>query len=536
MTRALTELIEEGLEKGALPSNFGPSTDAKSASALGRALAPHDVFISYRREDTDFAQKLRTTLEARDYSVWFDRDLQPGAHFHKEIEVKLSQAKCIIVLWSAASVASQWVLHEAAFALSRQVLVAVRLDDCEVPHIFQRVKTLDIPRGADARRSPGMAALINDVEQLVVAETSRPTQPLTARNLRKQLVTNFSVSDPDTDCDRILSVLVGASPKLLQAIENGYDHMRIAQKIACEVLSDAAPLAHFQAAKDYFRRALDLLGDSKLWNVSDGRSVEYYLTMAMADCLVESCRGADHSLDHALDIYEHLAGDARFRDDIPLHIRWGAALSRKVGDAAAIQKAIRVLQRARSMTAAPDAAPAGSRFCGEIAKELGVCNFRLSAIPGTSKVLQQRYLDEAIELSREADAYASQEVDISQLWLRMKAANNLLYLLAQRVRDDRGSPQDEADINTTMAWFREPRVWDLATNQVWIIDTMATASAAVRLWDQAQDLAELNCENFATLATTGLSKDELVMEARAKEINFFCQEIRRLSSRDQHRS
>jgi TIR domain len=82
-----------------------------------------DVFISYANENRDTARKLAASLEARGWSVWWDRKIQAGQTFDQVIERELETARCVIVLWSKESISSEWVKNEAALAAERGVLV-----------------------------------------------------------------------------------------------------------------------------------------------------------------------------------------------------------------------------------------------------------------------------------------------------------------------------------------------------------------------------------------------------------------------------
>jgi formylglycine-generating enzyme required for sulfatase activity len=96
-----------------------------------------DIFISYAREDWEKARTLAAVLQAKGWSVFWDRELRPGQRFHREIERQLEIARCVVVLWSRAALESDWVRDEADEGKSRDILVPARLDDCRPPIGFR---------------------------------------------------------------------------------------------------------------------------------------------------------------------------------------------------------------------------------------------------------------------------------------------------------------------------------------------------------------------------------------------------------------
>jgi hypothetical protein len=72
-----------------------------------------DIFISYASADREIARTLGETLTARGHAAWWDRTIPPGRVFDEVILEALNAAQCVIVLWSQASIASNWVKTEA---------------------------------------------------------------------------------------------------------------------------------------------------------------------------------------------------------------------------------------------------------------------------------------------------------------------------------------------------------------------------------------------------------------------------------------
>ena len=57
------------------------------------------------------------------YTVWWDAMIEGGAAYAKSIGSALEAADAVIVMWSAASVESDWVRDEAAQARDRHRLI-----------------------------------------------------------------------------------------------------------------------------------------------------------------------------------------------------------------------------------------------------------------------------------------------------------------------------------------------------------------------------------------------------------------------------
>lgn len=103
-----------------------------------------DIFVSYAREDRDKASSFVALLEAQGWTVWWDREINPGLSFSKVIEREIARAKCVIVLWSNHSVSSNWVHAEANDGLEREILIPVLFDSVKVPLVFRQTQAADL--------------------------------------------------------------------------------------------------------------------------------------------------------------------------------------------------------------------------------------------------------------------------------------------------------------------------------------------------------------------------------------------------------
>ena len=102
-----------------------------------------DVFLSYASDDRDRVRGLVTLFEDQGWSVWWDRSLNPGQAWDDEIQKQADAAKCMVVVWTNASVASRWVKTEALEGLEKDILLPVQLDEVEIPISFRPHRAQD---------------------------------------------------------------------------------------------------------------------------------------------------------------------------------------------------------------------------------------------------------------------------------------------------------------------------------------------------------------------------------------------------------
>ena len=148
-----------------------------------------EIFISYASENRQRARGLAEALGARGWSVWWDREIPLGKSFDEVIEKALGEAKCVIVLWSAVSVASEWVRNEASEAKRRGILIPVFIEPVDAPLAFRLLNGADLkdwqPGAIDAefdRLVEGVTALLAQTGTVgtmrTVIRKDPPTDPI----------------------------------------------------------------------------------------------------------------------------------------------------------------------------------------------------------------------------------------------------------------------------------------------------------------------------------------------------------------------
>lgn len=104
------------------------------------------IFISYSRQDLEFAQHLVNDLSAAGLNIWFDQiSIQPGENWDIAVENGLRQALAVLVVISPDSMASRNVRNEVNFALNfDQALLPVLYRPAQVFLNLQSIQWLDL--------------------------------------------------------------------------------------------------------------------------------------------------------------------------------------------------------------------------------------------------------------------------------------------------------------------------------------------------------------------------------------------------------
>jgi len=166
----------------------------------------NEIFISYASEDRPRAQRLAASLGARGWDIWWDREIPLGKSYDDVIEKAMAQAKCVIVLWSGVSVASEWVRNEASEGRRRGILVPVFIDHVDAPLAFRLLNGADL---SDWSGDPGDAEFVRLVERVseLLADADNNSPARAAAPVHARAASEYSQRDP---ARRITPWVIGA--------------------------------------------------------------------------------------------------------------------------------------------------------------------------------------------------------------------------------------------------------------------------------------------------------------------------------------
>ena len=155
-----------------------------------------DIFISYAREDLERVKPIVEELEKNGWSVFWDRNLRAGSRWAIEITKALDESRCVLVVWSSASINSEkhhWVREEAETGRERGILVPLRLDVVVLPLGFRSIQTADLSNWNKNSDDPEFRQLIDAITYII------PPSPKTSSSSSTTLVVPSALQVPSLE-------------------------------------------------------------------------------------------------------------------------------------------------------------------------------------------------------------------------------------------------------------------------------------------------------------------------------------------------
>jgi parallel beta-helix repeat protein len=173
-----------------------------------------EVFVSYARSDQDQVDILVEALSARGLDVFWDRQLIAGSEFSMELQQRIIDSGCTVVVWSRSSARSIWVRSEAGIAQGLGKLLAVTLDHATPPPPYDQLHSIDLTGWRGDGGHSGFLSLAKAVEDELGRTTAVAQETAaTARSQEHGVSSLVSVHAriPEGDFDPASRVVVDAS-------------------------------------------------------------------------------------------------------------------------------------------------------------------------------------------------------------------------------------------------------------------------------------------------------------------------------------
>jgi formylglycine-generating enzyme required for sulfatase activity len=123
----------------------------------------NDIFIAYSRSNSAIAERLVQQFRQQGWAVFIDQQTHVGRRWHKEIERELHTARAVVVLWSATSRDSDFVLEEAEYGKRKDILFPAFIERVEFPYGFGRIQTADLVDWDHRTEHAGLVQLLESL-------------------------------------------------------------------------------------------------------------------------------------------------------------------------------------------------------------------------------------------------------------------------------------------------------------------------------------------------------------------------------------
>jgi hypothetical protein len=126
-----------------------------------------DIFISYSSDERQRVLPLVNALEKTGWSVFWDRTIPAGKAWRQVIGTEIRTCRSVVVVWTASSIRSEWVLEEAETGKRREILIPVLLDEVEPPFGFGTIQAANLTTWDGEYASPAFTRFIGDISAIL---------------------------------------------------------------------------------------------------------------------------------------------------------------------------------------------------------------------------------------------------------------------------------------------------------------------------------------------------------------------------------
>lgn len=136
----------------------------------------NDVFISYSSKDRDWVRDLAQALKSirQEWSISWDQDMPAGQVVDEAIGTAITNARCVLVVWSHNSVETNWVIDEADEAYKLGKLLPVLKENTRPPYGFRRLTAVDLSEWDKSENSQAISMLIRSIDATLTGRSLQP--------------------------------------------------------------------------------------------------------------------------------------------------------------------------------------------------------------------------------------------------------------------------------------------------------------------------------------------------------------------------
>lgn len=138
-----------------------------------------DIFISYKAEEYEEAEWVRSTLEYNGISCWMAPEcIAGGSNYAREIPKAIRECRVFVLILSEKSQGSQWVPRELDQAINeKKTIMPFMLENCALRDDFSFYLSNVQRYEAYANKSAAMEKMVREIRALIQAETEHGRVP-----------------------------------------------------------------------------------------------------------------------------------------------------------------------------------------------------------------------------------------------------------------------------------------------------------------------------------------------------------------------
>ncbi len=172
-----------------------------------------DVFISYKREERAYADTVSHALKEAGYVAVTDLNIQKATDFGEAIDRMIREATVVVVLWTNASAASNWVRKEASEAERLGKYLGVRVDAVTVDDLPLTVRNNNWLDLSGASLTEGLPRLLTEIRRLAGAP----------KRTQAEATTDTATAEKDLEFYQVVSEIgdMGGFRKYLELYPKG---------------------------------------------------------------------------------------------------------------------------------------------------------------------------------------------------------------------------------------------------------------------------------------------------------------------------
>ncbi len=127
------------------------------------------VFISYSRKDTDWADRIKATLESNGIICWMDREgINAGEKYTRKIIGAIKQCDIFLLVLSENAEASEWVPKELGKAIQyHKYIIPVKISNFEIEEFELQLENIQIFELENLSEIQSQITLINTIKRVL---------------------------------------------------------------------------------------------------------------------------------------------------------------------------------------------------------------------------------------------------------------------------------------------------------------------------------------------------------------------------------